>query len=84
MKFKNIQELLGENSVLFKLLHTKTAFKFLTALTTFIFQFYFLIIITGFKNFKNIQEHSVQIQDIQGYLNEIIKFKNIQDFRLPV
>ena len=46
----------------------KTASEVLTALTTFIFQLFFfffpfLIKITGFKNLKNTQEHSVQIQE---------------------
>ena len=33
---------------------------------------------------NQIQEHSVKFKNIQGYLNEKIKFKNIRDFRRPV
>ena len=34
--------------------------------------------------FKNIQEHPMKFENIRGYSNGKIKFKNIQDFRRPV
>ena len=72
MKFKNIQERFGGRILYFFkniISHKKTAFKVLTPLQRHLFfnyfSYFFLYLIkwTGLKNFKNIQEHSVQIQE---------------------
>ena len=85
MKFKNIQEhfFWGEGRILY---FFKNIIAHKNSLQDFnCFNIYFSVLFVFNNNkrtFKNIQ---YKFTNIQGYSNEIVKFKkNIRDFRLPV